>query len=138
MFCNQCGNFVEDGNAFCPVCGSQVGQNSVPNMQAAPVDNTFNFNGMPPMPTEKKGLSITSMILGISSIVITFIQPFIAVIMALIGLILGCVGVGKGGKGMGIAGIVISSVMLVINIIIIVMAFIIAIELLESGYLYYY
>ena len=137
MFCNQCGNFVEDGNAFCPVCGAQVGQAPVANTQNAPVENAFNFNGLPSVPEEKKGLSIASMILGISSAVITWIQPFIAVILALVGLILGCIGVGKGGKGMGITGIVLSAIFLVINIVIIVLAFIIAIELVESGYYYY-
>lgn len=137
MFCNHCGNFVEDGNAFCPVCGAQVGQAPTANMQPASTENTFSFNGLPPVPNEKKGLSITSMVLGISSAIITWIQPFIAVILALVGLILGCIGVGKGGKGMGITGIVLSAIFLVINIVIIVIAFIIVAEMYEAGYYIY-
>ncbi len=54
---------------------------------------------------EKKGLSITSMVLGIVSIVLCCVY-YISIPSSILAIIFGAVGMKKGGKGMAIAGIV--------------------------------
>ena len=131
MNCNNCGNVIPEGNAFCEVCGAPVAQEA-PVMET-PVAEAPVYAA--PVNQEKKGLSIASLVLGIIS-VITWLIPLFGFPTALTGLILGCIGVRKGGKGMGIAGIVLCSIFLLLTIANGVLGCILAVEMMESG-LYY-
>lgn len=55
--------------------------------------------------TEKKGLSIASMVLGIISIV-AFCSTWIAIICSILAIIFGVIGKKKGGAGMAKAGLI--------------------------------
>lgn len=131
MNCNNCGNVIPEGNAFCEVCGAPVAQD-VPVMET-PVAEAPVYAA--PANEEKKGLSIASLVLGIIS-VITWLIPLFGFPTALTGLILGCIGVRKGGKGIGIAGIVLCAIFLLLTIANGVLGCILAVEMMESG-LYY-
>ena len=65
---------------------------------------------------EKKGLSLTSMILGIVGL-LAWCIPLFGFPVCLTGLILGIVGIKKGGKGMAIAGIIMCAITLLLTII---------------------
>ena len=65
---------------------------------------------------EKKGLSLTSMILGIVGF-LAWCIPLFGFPVCLTGLILGIIGIKKGGKGMAIAGIIMCSITLLLTII---------------------
>lgn len=46
MFCNNCGNQVEEGTVFCQNCGSPVGQEGTPQPEwEAPVENAGKSSG---------------------------------------------------------------------------------------------
>ena len=55
--------------------------------------------------TEKKGLSIASMVLGIISIV-AFCWTWVATICAILAIVFGIIGKKKGGAGMAKAGLI--------------------------------
>lgn len=78
-------------------------------------------NGNVPQ-SEKKGLAIASMVLGICSIVPGWCIPYLPFVLGLIGVILGGVSLAKkqGGKGMAIAGLVTSIISLAIYVILLV------------------
>lgn len=65
---------------------------------------------------EKKGLSLTSMILGIVGF-LAWCIPLLGFPVCITGLILGIIGIKKGGKGMAIAGIIMCSITLLLTII---------------------
>lgn len=64
---------------------------------------------------EKKGLSLTSMILGIVGF-LAWCIPLFGFPVCLTGLILGIIGIKKGGKGMAIAGIIMCSITLLLTL----------------------
>ena len=64
---------------------------------------------------EKKGLSLTSMILGIVGF-LAWCIPLLGFPVCITGLILGIIGIKKGGKGMAIAGIIMCSITLLLTI----------------------
>ena len=65
---------------------------------------------------EKKGLSLTSMILGIAGF-LAWCIPLVGFPVCITGLILGIIGIKKGGKGMAIAGIIMCAITLLLTII---------------------
>ena len=65
---------------------------------------------------EKKGLSLTSMILGIVGF-LAWCIPLLGFPVCITGLILGIIGIKKGGKGMAIAGIIMCAITLLLTII---------------------
>lgn len=71
---------------------------------------------------EKKGLSITSLVLGIIALITICFAPYISIICAIAAIILGVIGRKKGGKGMGTAGLVLGIIALVLVIIVIALA----------------
>lgn len=73
------------------------------------------------VPTEKKGLSIASMVLGIVSIVGFCIHGSVALICAILAVVFGIIGKKKGGKGMAITGLILGIISLSIYIVIILM-----------------
>ena len=68
-----------------------------------------------PVVEEKKGLSITSMILGIVGL-LAWCIPLLGFPVCITGLILGIIGIKKGGKGMAIAGIILCSITLLLTL----------------------
>ena len=64
---------------------------------------------------EKKGLSLTSMILGIAGF-LAWCIPLVGFPVCITGLILGIIGIKKGGRGMAIAGIIMCSITLLLTI----------------------
>ncbi len=64
---------------------------------------------------EKKGLSLTSMILGIAGF-LAWCIPLLGFPVCITGLILGIIGIKKGGKGMAIAGIIMCSITLLLTL----------------------
>ena len=64
---------------------------------------------------EKKGLSLTSMILGIAGF-LAWCIPLLGFPVCITGLILGIIGIKKGGKGMAIAGIILCSITLLLTL----------------------
>lgn len=64
---------------------------------------------------EKKGLSLTSMILGIAGF-LAWCIPLVGFPVCITGLILGIIGIKKGGKGMAIAGIIMCSITLLLTL----------------------
>lgn len=65
--------------------------------------------------TEKKGLSIASMVLGIVSI-ITYCIFFVSIPCSILAIIFAIIGKNKGGKGMAIAGLVCGIIGLAVQI----------------------
>lgn len=79
----------------------------------------YNYaNNVPQQPqppvSEKKGMSIASLVLGICGFV-AWCLPFLGYPVTIVGLILGIIGKNKGGKGMAIAGIVLCSITLALT-----------------------
>lgn len=64
---------------------------------------------------EKKGLSLTSMILGIAGF-LAWCIPLVGFPVCITGLILGIIGIKKGGRGMAIAGIIMCSITLLLTL----------------------
>lgn len=71
---------------------------------------------------EKKGLSITSLILGIASFIFMFINTWVALLCSILAIVFGAIGRKKGAKGMGTAGLVLGIVAAVITVILIIVA----------------
>ena len=69
--------------------------------------------------TESKGLSITSMVLGIVSLVMLCFY-YISIPCAILAIIFAIVGRKKGGKGMATAGLVLGIVALAIDVVIVI------------------
>ena len=105
--CPECGTEINENLNSCPNCGYPI-QSQTRNT----VDNEIH--------SEKIGLSIASMVLGIVSILT--ICVWIGVIPAIIGLVLGIIVLKqkRKGKGMAIAGIAMSA----LAILIVVMMFV--------------
>ena len=102
MFCNKCGNEVQDSN-HCPHCNQTPGQSQ-------PTGN---------LPTS--GLAIASMILGICSFFLWIFTAIPGLIMGIIGLNLINRGERK-GRGIAVTGIVISGLGTVIPFFMIILA----------------
>ena len=105
--CPECGTEINENLNSCPNCGYPI-QSQTRNT----IDNEIH--------SEKIGLSIASMVLGIVSILT--ICVWIGVIPAIIGLVLGIIVLKqkRKGKGMAIAGIAMSA----LAILIVVMMFV--------------
>ncbi|HJJ28614.1 MAG TPA: hypothetical protein O0X70_04405 [Methanocorpusculum sp.] len=69
--------------------------------------------------TEKKGLSIASLVLGIFGLIMDCVIPIVGIIACIVAIILGAVAIHKkqGVKGLSIAGIVLGIVGLVFAVL---------------------
>lgn len=130
MYCESCGSFIPDGQAYCSNCGAQAPTPkaapapqpvAVPVQPVAvpvqPVQQSYDPNRAvvleTPMEFRVNHKARTGMILGIVSIVAGYIPVFGAV-PGIIGLILSITGLKLsselGGRGRAIAGIITSAV----------------------------
>jgi hypothetical protein len=107
MFCQYCGEEISDNAVFCGKCGRPLG----------PDVFTINSNPMQSaarQPGQKRGLSISSMILGLIGLA-AWILPVVGFPVVIIGLILGIIGRDKGAKGIATAGIVLCTITLILT-----------------------
>lgn len=68
---------------------------------------------------DKKGMSIASMVLGITSLVMSCV-PFFGFFLSILAIVFGAIGMNKGNKGMAIAGIVCGTINIVLHVIFII------------------
>ncbi len=87
----------------------------------------YPHQGVNPTPaySEKSGLSITSMIIGIVALMIVCI-PFAGPLVGIVGLMFGVIGRKKGARGMALTGIITSSIAIGLGVLYIVVPIIIA------------
>lgn len=114
-------------------CNNQYAQ---PQQYSDPYSSQYTpYNANP---SDKKGMAIASMILGIVSVCICCFW-YIAIFTAIIGLVLGIVSMKKneGGRGMAIAGIITSIVAIAAIIFVIIYVFVILGTASSSIYDYY-
>lgn len=143
MFCSSCGSEIPEGSKFCTSCGAPIETVApveevvaeVVTEEAAPADADPVFNPVQSVntepqydysetvygnveaaPTEQKGMSIASMVLGIIGI-LAWCIPCCGYPIGITGLILGIVGRKKGGKSYALAGIICSIICLVASLI---------------------
>ena len=96
--------FNEDGNQAEPQPIVQEVQN-------------VTYEPQPPQ-SGKKGLAITSMVLGIVAVCLCWCYGLVSVILAIVGLILGIISLknNQAGKGMAITGLILSGLGLLLGI----------------------
>ena len=129
MFCESCGNFVPDGQAFCSYCGTPqpVEQPAAqpivqPVVQPAPVTVVQQAPVMEPAPAKQKNsAAVAGLVFGIISVFLGLI-PVIGWIFCIVGLvcsIVGFVNIEKknAGKGPAIAGLIISISATILSVI---------------------
>lgn len=111
MYCKYCGHEISADSLFCPKCGKSLDSYTKDIIddytQSAYNPNTIHS-------AEKKGLSITSLILGILGLIV-WLLPIIGFPIIIVGLVLGICGRNKGGKGMATAGIVLCIITLILT-----------------------
>ena len=69
--------------------------------------------------TESKGLSITSMVLGIVALVL-FCFWYLSIPCAILAIVFAIIGRKKGGKGMATTGLILGIIALVIDVVLVV------------------
>ena len=140
MYCESCGSFFPDGQAYCTMCGKEapfiakpgttaqtilpdepVQAVKIPIEPAQPVNQQNNdnpdFEQSVQLPTPKKYIinytARVGLIAGIISVVAVYI-PYTGIVPAIIGIIFSLLGMRKvserGGKGNCIAGLILSGV----------------------------
>ena len=157
MYCESCGSFINDGEAFCSNCGSPAPRGSAPaapspapapapapQATVQPITQPVQTAYQQPQyqqpviitpidnRTRINGAATAGLIFGIINLCTSWI-PLLNGIPAILGLIFSIAGVSKknaGGKGRAIAGLIMSSVGLFICILIII-------ELIVGGELDY-
>lgn len=100
MFCNKCGNQIDDNAVVCPNCGNPTNAQGVQVV----VQQTQ-------APKQTNGCAIAGLVLA-------FFMPLIGLILSIVGLakVKSC---GGEGKGLAIAGLVLSILFIVLYIVIV-------------------
>lgn len=105
MFCQKCGNQINDNMLVCPYCRTSL-QNNINNAH-------MPYNGCGQMQKKGKALGITSLIFGIVAVLLSCI--YIGAILGIVAMIIGIIGIIKGnGTGMSIAGLILGFIALFI------------------------
>lgn len=143
MFCTNCGRPLNDGEKFCPSCGTVVANPaSVP--QEAPADNPTPtpqpdiyaspepaFTNYAPSATPTVNYQIATLILGILSVCFSILNYLGIYYVHLVGLALGIIAVSLAGKAkrtpggtyskagnvLGILGIILGGIATIVGII---------------------
>ncbi len=116
MLCNQCGHTVEEGCAFCPVCGTALNGQTQTD-QSVPVQAAPAVTSAPAPKTNA---------MAVAGFICSFFTWFLCGIPGIVGLILSIVGLAQiknrneGGKGFAIAGIIIAPALFIAFIVILV------------------
>jgi type IV pilus assembly protein PilA len=114
--CGACG-FVGFSDETCKACGAPLNQRATNPPSVAPVYTSHSYESWGEPESQKKGMAIFAMVLGILS----FFTFGILGIGAITGIVLACVAMSRakhepwkyGGRGMAIAGLVLCAVSLV-------------------------
>lgn len=117
MYCGKCGSQIDDGLAFCTVCGAPVnnngGQSVQPVAQMPTAQEPITLTQAEPV--RENGFAIAGLI--ISLVALIFISfKYMNILVPGLSLVFSILGVCKKNskrKGMAIAGIIISSIWLV-------------------------
>ncbi|MBD5636979.1 MAG: zinc-ribbon domain-containing protein [Clostridia bacterium] len=119
MFCQHCGNQIDDDAKFCPKCGAKINEAPAPQGEK----DEF-FRDVPPSPPAyqqpyyaQQQPSNKTNTLAVIGFVFSFLISIVGLICSIIGL-QQCNQTKEGGKGLAIAGIVISSVSMGIAVIV--------------------
>ena len=146
MYCESCGSFFPDGQAYCTMCGKEapfiakpgttaqiilpdepVEAVKVPIEPAQPVNPDFAQSVQ--IPTPKKYIvnyiARAGLILGIVSVVAVYI-PFTGIVPGILGIIFSLLGLRnvneRGGKGNCIAGLILSGVGILLFLLTVIFA----------------
>ncbi len=130
MFCQNCGNKLDDDAKFCPKCGTKTSETSIPAPQGE--KDEFFKDATPPSPAYQQPYQQAQYqqpapqqpyyaqqpvnktnTLAIVGFVLSFFVAIAGLICSIIGL-KQCNQTKEGGKGLAIAGVVISSVSMAI------------------------
>ena len=143
MYCESCGSFIPDGNAYCsncgaPVPGSQAGAAPTPAVRPAPLpqyqqpvyqqpvyQQPVVVNAVPRERVRINGAATAGLILGILSMLFCWF-PFYNSILDLLALVFSIIGIARSktsGKGRAIAGLCLASLSTFISILIYLGAF---------------
>ena len=136
MYCQYCGNKVEEGSKYCPVCGSPLAEKSdapkEEKQDTTDFEKTYYAESASPRTGTKPGSART---MAIVSIVLAFFNP-------LIGLIVSIVAFNNAKRddpdslGLAKIGIIVSIVIMAFSLIITVVALVIMLpsmlELMEK------
>lgn len=118
MFCNKCGNKIDEGSKFCPNCGNNMDNGftqqyvNLNNNQSNNVDVQQNNVNNENKSDDKLGLA--SLIIGIVAFVIVLLGKSFGFILGIVGLILGIISKNKDNKKK--IGIILNIVAMVIRI----------------------
>ncbi|NLK93883.1 MAG: zinc-ribbon domain-containing protein [Clostridiales bacterium] len=122
MFCEKCGNKLQDGVKFCPNCGFQVGSENYTfhDDKVIHTENVQNINYQDIQAMRKKkseNFGIAALVLGIISILLC-ITVFISGLCGILAIIFGIIQVvSKEKKGLGISGIITGGIGILLSII---------------------
>ena len=94
MFCSKCGAVIEEGTAFCAVCGTKVGGPAV-TVTGAPAGTT---SGKAPSSGAPKGLGIASLVCGILAAVGEFFGYMLPVPLPILPLTIAAIVTGAVSK----------------------------------------
>lgn len=113
MFCNKCGNNMNDNDKFCNNCGSPI--DSYDNTIS---DSSISMISKKQRSSQKDNYGLISLILGILAILLVFIYPAFNILIAIIGLVFGIISKTKDTKKT--IGIILNSISIAITIILII------------------
>ena len=147
MRCPNCGAEIEDGLNVCSNCGIGLETGNGAQVQNQNINNIAGSQAKEPQilevnyqnneesraysenirnlqnQQEDKGLSITSLILGIACFVCIAVNTFLALLCSILAIVFGAIGRKKGAKGLGTAGMILGIIGTVVIVIIIILAF---------------
>ena len=127
MFCNKCGNKMNDNDKFCNNCGSPID-----NLDNTVSNSSISMNLKKQKSSQKDNYGLISLILGIIAIVLVFIYPVFNILIAIIGLVFGIISKTKDIKKT--IGIILNSISIAITIVLMIIGvFAIIFGLSDSG-----
>lgn len=141
MFCNKCGNPIQDDDRFCPFCGSMNTQakNNPTDPFGYPVAQP-PYAAQQPQQQQQQNFSqqvSSSNTYALVGFILSFIFPLLGLIFSIMGL---QEANKKNGdrKGFAIAGIIISAVSMIITLIVVIIVWSAALATISAyPYVYY-
>lgn len=143
MFCNKCGNQIQDDDRFCPFCGSMNTQSKYNQTDPFGYPVAQPYAGQQPQQQQQPQSNYAQQAPGSSNTyaLVGFILSFFFPLLGLIFSIMGLQEANKKNgdrKGFAIAGIIISVVYMVITVIVVICVWAAALSAVASYPYYYY